>query len=631
MPMKHWTVQDAATLYGVKEWGNGYFGINAKGHLEITPTKDESLSCDVYEIVQHLKKKGIRTPVNLRFPQVLDHRVVEVNEAFRRAIIEFGYEAGYQGVYPVKTNQTKEVVEEIIRSGNKYHYGLEAGSKPELIIALSQDLHPEALVLCNGYKDESFIRMALLARKAGRKVVITVEKMTELPLILKVAKELKVEPLIGLRAKLNAQGSGKWETSAGDHAKFGLTTREILDAIEVLEKRDLLDSVIELHFHIGSQITDIRKIKSAMKEATRIYAKLRKMGVPIRYLNVGGGLGVDYDGSKTTFSSSMNYTIAEYAADVVYTTKDICTQEQVPMPDLLSESGRAIVAYHEVVVVDIIGLIDTTHTKYTVTLTGNEPQILKELAYTRDNISVKNFAEMYHDAITQKDELLTLFNLGYLGLEDRSKGETLFWEVCRKLSRILSSKSLKYVPEEFQDLNKSLADKLIANFSLFQSMPDHWAIEQLFPVMPIHRLKEKPGLSATLCDITCDSDGKMEKFIDLKDVRDELPFHEPRGGEAYYVAFFLTGAYQDILGMRHNLFGAPNEAHIMVDEDDTFKIQHLVKGDTVDHVLRSVHYDPDVLVQGPQTKRKTSAKSDAAEALRALLTQERNLHTYLEI
>ena len=310
MPMKHWTVQDAATLYGIREWGSGYFGINAKGHLEITPTKDESLSCDVYEIVQHLKKKGIRTPVNLRFPQVLADRVIEVNESFRKAIIEFGYEGGYQGVYPVKTNQTKEVVEEIVRAGNKYHYGLEAGSKPELMIALSIDLHPEALVLCNGYKDESFIRMALLARKAGRKVVITVEKMTELPLILKVAKELKVEPLIGLRAKLNAQGSGKWETSAGDHAKFGLTTREILDAIEVLEKRDLLDCVIELHFHIGSQITDIRKIKSAMKEATRIYAKLRKLGVPIRYLNVGGGLGVDYDGSKTTFSSSMNYTTA---------------------------------------------------------------------------------------------------------------------------------------------------------------------------------------------------------------------------------------------------------------------------------------------------------------------------------
>jgi arginine decarboxylase len=355
------------------------------------------------------------------------------------------------------------------------------------------------------------------------------------------------------------------------------------------------------------------------------------MGVPIKYLNVGGGLGVDYDGSKTTFSSSMNYTVSEYAADVVYTTKDICTQEQVPMPNLLSESGRAIVAYHQVVVVDIIGLIDTTHTKYKVELTGKEPQIVKELAYTRDNLSLKNYREMYHDAITQKDELLTLFNLGYLSLEDRSTGEIIFWEVCRKLDRILNNKSLKYIPEEFHDLNKSLADKLIANFSIFQSMPDHWAIEQLFPAMPIHRLKEQPTLRATLCDITCDSDGKMEKFIDLKDVRDEIPLHEPRPGEPYYVAFFLTGAYQDILGMRHNLFGAPNEAHIVVDDDDDFKVQHVVQADTIDDMLRSVHYDPDTLVQAPGSKRKTGIQKDAAEALKAMLTEQRKLHTYLEM
>ena len=392
-----------------------------------------------------------------------------------------------------------------------------------------------------------------------------------------------------------------------------------------------MESIQELHFHLGSQITDIRRVKSAMKEATRIYAKLRKMGVPIKYLNVGGGLGVDYDGSKTTFSSSMNYTVNEYAADVVYTTKDICTQEQVPMPNLLSESGRAIVAYHQVVVVDIIGLIDTTHTKYKVELTGKEPQILKELAYTRDNLSLKNYREMYHDAITQKDEMLTLFNLGYLGLEDRATGEILFWEVCRKLDRILNNKSLKYIPEEFNDLNKSLADKLIANFSIFQSMPDHWAIEQLFPVMPIHRLKEQPTLRTTLCDITCDSDGKMEKFIDLKDVRDEIPLHEPRTGEPYYVAFFLTGAYQDILGMRHNLFGAPNEAHIVIDDDDDFKVQHIVQADTIDHMLRGVHYDPDTLVQAPGSKRKTSAQKDAVEALKAMLTEQRKLHTYLEM
>ena len=630
MPIKHFTIQDAATLYGVKEWGNGYFGINSKGHLEVYPTQDENLCVDVYEIIQHLRKKGIRTPLNLRFPQILQDRVETLNEAFRKAIREYEYSGSYQGVFPVKTNQTREVVEEIVRVGQKYRYGLEAGSKPELMIALSMALHPEALVLCNGYKDEAFIRMALLARKAGRNVLITVEKMTELPLILKVAKELKVEPLLGLRAKLASMGAGKWEDSAGDQAKFGLTTREILEAVEVMEKRGMLESIIELHFHIGSQVTDIRKVKAAMKEATRIYAKLVKMGVPLRYLNVGGGLGVDYDGSRTTFSSSMNYTIHEYAEDVVYTTKDICAQEQVPMPDLLSESGRSVVAYHQVVVVDIIGLIDTTYTKYTVELTGKEPQVLKELAYTRDNISVKNFSEMYHDAITQRDEMLTLFNLGYLGLEDRSKGEILFYEVCRKLDRILRMKSLKYIPEEFQDLSRSLSDKLIGNFSIFQSLPDHWAIDQLFPAMPVNRLKEKPTLSATLCDITCDSDGKVDKFIDLKDVKTEIPLHEPRKDEPYYVAFFLTGAYQDILGMRHNLFGKPNEAHIVVNEDEDFRVQQIIPADTIEEMLHTVHYDLDRLLEAPMRKGKRGSE-DAAEALRTLLAAERKRHTYLEM
>ena len=629
MAIKNFTVQDAMTMYGVKEWGYGFFGVNSKGHLEVHPTREENLSCDVYEIVQHLRKKGADTPLILRFPQILTARVTELNEAFHKAMREYDYEGGYQGVYPVKTNQMKEVVDQIVKAGYKYRYGLEAGSKPELMIALSMNLHPDALVTCNGYKDETFIRMALLARKAGRNVLITVEKMTELPLILKVAKELKVEPLLGLRFKLNAMGSGKWESSAGDHAKFGLNTQELIEAVETLEKRGLLDSVVELHFHIGSQITDIRRVKTAMKEATRMYAKLFKRGVPLKYLNVGGGLGVDYDGSRTTFSSSMNYTIDEYASDVVYATKEVCAQEQVPVPTLLSESGRAIAAFHEVVVVDIIGLIDTTHTKYRVELTGTEPQVLKELAYTRDNMSVKNFAEMYHDAITQKDELITLFNLGYLSLDDRAKGEILFWEVCRKLSRIFSYKSLKYIPEEFQDLSKSLADKLIANFSIFQSMPDHWAIDQLFPVMPVHRLKERPTISATLCDITCDSDGKMEKFIDLKDVRDEIPLHEPKSGESYFLAFFLTGAYQDILGMRHNLFGKPTEAHVVVNEDADFKVQQIIRGDTMDDVLRSVHYDPNELVEGP-SKRRQNVQSDAADALKALLTQQRSLPTYLD-
>jgi arginine decarboxylase len=631
MALKHFTLQDAMTMYGVKEWGYDFFGINSKGHLEIYPTQDENLCCDLYEVVQHLKKKGISTPLVLRFPQILSRRVTELNEAFRKAMKEYDYEGDYQGVYPVKANQVKEVVDQIVKSGHKYRFGLEAGSKPELLIALSMNLHPEALVTCNGYKDEAFIRMALLARKSDRNVLITVEKMTELPLILKVAKDLKVEPLLGLRFKLNAMGSGKWENSAGDNSKFGLNTQELLEAVETLEKRGLLDSVQELHFHVGSQITDIRKIKTAMKEATRMYAKLRKRGVPLKYLNVGGGMAVDYDGSRTTFASSMNYTLTEYAADVVYATKEICSQEQVPVPILMSESGRAITAYHAVTIVDIVGLIDTTHTKYSVELTGQEPQVLKELAYTRDNISVKNFAEMYHDAITQKDELITMFNLGYLSLDDRAKGEIVFWEVCRKLSRILSYKSMKYIPEEFQDLNKSLADKLIANFSVFQSLPDLWAVDQLFPVMPIHRLKEKPTLSTTLCDITCDSDGKIDKFIDLKDVKDEIPLHEPRSGEPYYLGICLTGAYQDTLGMRHNLLGAITEAHVVITDDEDFRIQQIVPGQTMDDVLRSVHYDPDELVESPVKKRRASAQSDAVEALRMLLTEQRKLHTYLDM
>jgi arginine decarboxylase len=631
MALKNFTTQDAAALYGIKEWSQNYFGINSKGHAEVYPTRDENLGADIYEMVQALQRKGMRPPVILRFPQILGDRVITLNEAFRKVIKEYNYQGTYQGVYPVKTNQVKEVVEEIVKAGHRYRYGLEAGSKPELMIALSMDLHPEALILCNGYKDETFIRTALLALKAGRQVLITVEKMTELPLILKVAKELKVEPLLGIRAKLSALGSGKWEHSAGDLAKFGLTTREILEAIDIMTKRGMLDSIVELHFHIGSQITDIRKIKLALKEATRLYAKLCKIGVPLQYLNVGGGLGVDYDGSRTTFSSSMNYSVEEYVADVVYTTQEICKQEQVPVPNLLSESGRAVAAYHQMLVVDVIGLIDTTYTKYHVELSGKEPQILKELAYTRDHISVKNFAEMFHDAVTQKDELLTLFNLGYLDLENRAKGETIFWEVCRKLSRILNYKSLKYVPEEFNDFHKSLADKLIANFSIFQSLPDHWALDQLFPVMPIHRLKEQPALRATLHDISCDSDGKVAKFIDMKDVRDELPLHEPKAGEPYYLGFFLLGAYQDTLAMRHNLFGAPNEAHISVDEDGDFKIQQIVLADTMDDVLKGAHYDPEDLVAGPTKKRKPSPQSDASEALKVLLTEQRKLHTYLEM
>lgn len=627
MPLK-WTVQDSAKLYAIEEWGGGYFSTNAKGHIVATPTMDPNISIDIYDVIQRLQKLNVRTPITIRFPQIIESRIIQINKAFAKAINEFNYGKGYSAVYPVKTNQTKEVVQEIVRIGNDFALGLECGSKPELILALSMNLNPSSLILCNGYKDETFIEMALLARKAGRKVVITVEKMSELPMILKIAKSLKIKPLIGLRAKLNAQGSGKWETSAGDHAKFGLTAREILEAVEILKKRKMLDSIVALHFHVGSQITDIRRVKVAVKEATRIYSKLRKMDVPIEYLNVGGGLAVDYDGSKTTFTSSMNYSLEQYASDVVYNAKDICSQEGVPVPQLLSESGRALVAYHQMLVVDIIGLIDTTHSKYTVKLSGGEPQIVKDLAYIRDNIGPKNYSEMYSDAATSKDEVNSLFNLGYLSLEERSQGETIFWEILRKLSKILASKSVQYIPEEFRDLNKSLADKLIGNFSIFQAMPDHWAIEQLFPVAPIHRLKERPTLSATLCDITCDSDGTMDKFVDLKDVRDEISLHDPVD-EPYYLGFFLTGAYQDILGMRHNLFGAPSQAFVIAEDEDNFRIEKIVPAETVDDMLRSVHYNPESMGKISIGGRKIKTKVDAAEALHGLIIKIRSSQTYL--
>jgi arginine decarboxylase len=390
----------------------------------------------------------------------------------------------------------------------------------------------------------------------------------------------------------------------------------------------MLDSIIELHFHIGSQITDIRKVKIAVKEATRIYAKLRKMDVPIEYMNVGGGLAVDYDGSKTTFTSSMNYTVEQYASDVVYNAKDICKMEDVPVPNLLTESGRALTAYHEVVIVDVIGLIDTTHSKYSVEISGKEIQIIKDLSYIRDNIGPKNYSEMYSDAVASKDEINSLFNLGYLSLEDRSKGETLFWEILRKLSKILTHKSIKYIPEEFRDLNKSLADKFIANFSIFQTMPDHWAIEQLFPVAPIHRLKEKPSLSATLCDITCDSDGTVEKFVDLKDVRDEIALHEPTG-EPYFIGIFLTGAYQDILGMRHNLFGAPSEAFLIAEDENNFRIDKVIPAETIDDMLRSVHFNPESMGRVSINGRKIKTKVDASEDLHSLIIKHRGSHTYL--
>ena len=609
MSKSPFNIQQAAKIYRINEWGCDYFTINNKGHLVVHPTQNKNNYADLFEIVTYLKNNNLGTPLNLKFPQMLTSRVKEINEGFRKAIKDANYKGEYCGVFPIKANQVKEVVEQITEAGNKYHYGLEAGSKPELVIALSVKLHEKSMIFCNGYKDKSIIRMALLAKKAGRNVVIAVEKLTELSLIINIAKELQVKPLIGLRAKLSNLSSGKWESSSGDKAKFGLTSREILEAVSTLSECEMLDSIVELHFHAGSQITDIHRIKELMKEAVRLYAKLNKMGVSIKYLNIGGGLGVDYDGSRTTASNSLNYTLSEYATDVVWITKTICDQEKVPEPNLISESGRAVTAYHQVVVVNIFDVINGIHSTPMVKLTGKDPDVIKNLAHTRDAISIKNASEMYHDAIAQKEELLTLFSLGYLEINDLARGETIYEEICQKLLNIFNRKSIKYIPEEIQDLKKKLVDKFFANFSLFQSLPDYRSVEQLFPIMPIHRLQEKPKRSAILCDATCDNNGKVDKFINLNGASSMLPLHEPKPGEPYYVAFFLTGAYQDTLSTRYNLFGSPNQAHVIVDNDGDFFIQKIVPGQTNNDLLKSVHYDPDELIGYPSSKDNESKKS----------------------
>ena len=554
---------DAAALYGIPNWGKGFFAVSEDGDLLVRPTRESSRGISLKQIVDDLVLRGISTPLVIRFPQILSAAVANLNEAFGRAIAEYGYESVFRGVFPIKVNQKRVVVEHIIEAGRRYGYGLEAGSKPELLAAISADLAPDSLITCNGYKDETFVRMALNAVRMKKKVVLILEKVSELERILTVARGRGVRPLLGMRAKLYARGSGKWAKSGGESAKFGLTTPEMLEAVKILKSKRMLDCMVMLHFHIGSQITDIRKIKDAIREAGRVYAKLRALGVPIQYLNLGGGLGVDYDGSKTAFDSSMNYSVQEYANDVVYTIQQICEEEKVPAPILVTESGRAVTAYHSVFVTNVLDVADRIEHGRRVQVHPGDPTVLQELAGISNSVNAKTLRESYHDALQYKEELFTLFNLGHLSLEDRSKGEILFWQICEKIHRDL--KNLKEVPEEFEDMETMLADKYVLNFSVFQSLPDIWAIDQLFPILPIHRLNERPAEFGTLADITCDSDGKIEKFIDLRDIKETLPLHSLRNGDPYYIGVCLMGAYQDVLGDLHNLFGEAHEALVTVD------------------------------------------------------------------
>jgi len=623
----------AEELYGIPNWGKGYFSVSDDGNLMVHPTREPAKGIELLSVVDEARTRGLSTPIIVRFPQILHSAVRELNEAFASAIKEFDYDGTYRGVFPIKVNQKQVVVKEIVEAGRKYGYGLEAGSKPELLAALSSDLGSDCIITTNGYKDEAFIRLALHGLRMGKTVVLILEKVSELERVLDVAKKRGVKPLIGLRVRLYARGSGKWAKSGGESAKFGLTTTEILQTVEILKSRRMLDSLVMLHFHIGSQITDIRKIKDAIKEAGRVYAKLDRSGVEVKYLNLGGGLGVDYDGSKTAFDSSMNYTVQEYANDVVYTIKTICEEEKVSVPTLVTESGRAVTAYHSVLVTNVVDVADRIEEETTVAMEGDENHVVRELWDVWKGITAKNVRESYHDALQYKEELFTLFNLGYVSLEDRSKGEVLFWHVCERIRRHL--KNLKEVPEEFEDLETMLSDKYVLNFSVFQSTPDVWAIDQLFPILPIHRLREKPTERGTLADITCDSDGKIEKFIDLRDIKESLPLHSFRRGHPYYIALCLVGAYQDVLGDLHNLFGEAHEVLAVVDDNGRTRIQDMLPGETAERVLSYMNYERHEILEGVWRQlRKATDKERIKEAEARSIAKEFEValshYTYLE-
>ncbi|MFL5244233.1 MAG: biosynthetic arginine decarboxylase [Gemmataceae bacterium] len=591
--IEKWKIQDAIETYGIRHWGKGYFGINSHGHVTVHPTKREDQAIDLKDLVDQLQARGIQLPILLRFTDILRHRVGEIYEAFKSAMQEFDYKGAYCCVYPIKVNQQRHVVEEILDFGKPFNFGLEAGSKPELLAVLAVTDGMETPIICNGFKDDEFIQMTMLARKIGKNVIPVVEKFTELELIVKFAQEAKVRPVIGVRVKLASRGAGRWKYSAGFRSKFGLTLTEVLEAYEYLKARGMEDCLQLVHFHLGSQITNIRSIKNALTEIGRVYAELVRVGAAMKYVDVGGGLGVDYDGSQTDFESSVNYTLQEYANDVVFRIKSVCEEVGIPHPTIISESGRAVVAYHSLLVFDVLGTSNFDRYQAPTEIPADAPQPIVDLFAIHRDLSKKNCIESYHDAVQAVDESLNLFNLGFLSIELRALAERLFWAVSLKLQRIVSE--LEYIPEELTGLQTMLSDTYFCNFSIFQSMPDSWAVNQLFPIMPIHRLNEPPTRRAVLGDITCDSDGKIDQFIDLRDVRNTLELH-PFNGQPYFLGGFLLGAYQEILGDLHNLFGDTNAVHISLDDSGAVNLDTVIKGDTVREVLHYVQYSADEML-----------------------------------
>jgi arginine decarboxylase len=630
-----WTVDDSASLYMIDRWGAGYFGVNSNGDLTVSPLQESGIAIPIIDALREAQTLNLNTPILIRFQDLLRHRVDALNTAFNKAIAEHNYRGIYRGVFPIKVNQLREVVEEILDAGKPFNYGLEVGSKPEIYAGLAVHNDPESLIVCNGYKDASYIRMAMLGRKLDKKIILIAEKLSELRAITKIAAEMNVEPWIGIRVRLVSKGSGKWATSGGEHAKFGLSTAEILEAIEILREAKMESSFKLLHFHIGSQIPDILTIKRAVREAAMYYAKLQKLGHPLEYLDVGGGLAIDYDGSRSTFHSSMNYSIDEYASDIVYSIMDVCDDERVPHPNIVSESGRAIVAHHSVLIVQAFGAIEKTPLE-AVTVRASDHKLIREVIEIDERVSEETLNESWHDLVQIKEQAQTMFELGLLNLDVKARVETLFWQVAEKLEIVVRQMDPAEVPEDLKTLKTELADQHICNFSVFQSLLDHWALGQLFPIVPIHRLNEKPQLESTLVDITCDSDGKVSKYIDLYDVRETLPLHELRNGEPYYLGVFLTGAYQDIMGDLHNLFGRVNEVHIFLDpdEDSGFYVEEEIPGQSIGEVLAMTQYDWRDIEKRMKTQIDAAIKQDRlkpTEGMRLLQDFERGLkdQTYL--
>jgi arginine decarboxylase len=622
-----WTVEKSETLYQIKGWGEPYFSVNEAGHVIVAPKGDRGGSLDLFELVNGLKQRDIPLPLLIRFADILEDRIERLNACFAKAIARYNYGGVYRGVFPIKCNQHRHLVEDLVQFGKAHQFGLEAGSKPELMIALAMLNTPGALLICNGYKDREYIEAAILAQHLGQKCIIVLEQVEEVDLVITASRKLGIQPIVGLRAKLTAKGEGRWGTSAGDRAKFGLTIPEIIQAVEKLKDVDLLGSVQLLHFHIGSQISSISVIKDALREASQIYVELVKLGAAMQYLDVGGGLAVDYDGSKTTFHASKNYNMQNYANDVVAEVKDACSVAQIAVPTLISESGRAIASHQSVLVFDIVGTSDV-EIKEPLPLQPDENLTIQKLYETYQSIGTENYLEAYNDIIQFKEEAINRFTLGYLSLGDRARAEQIYWSCCHKILAIVRQQP--YVPDDLEALEQNLASIYYANISVFQSAPDIWGIDQIFPIMPIHRLNEEPTCRATLADLTCDSDGKIDQFIDLKDVKSLLELHTLNPGKPYYLGMFLNGAYQEIMGILHNLFGDTNTVHIRLTPKG-YRIEHVVKGDTVREVLSYVQYDPEDLLENIRNQAEHAlqeGKITLQEAQLLLKNYEQSLSSY---